>query len=90
MEQLTENDLRQDGVDYPEITEHLISLWRKGTVDAQREPNGRVRYRAIVCAHIIDDKGTPCGKPCDLSYTYGGGHVCADCFEILCEADKSS
>ena len=86
-ESLTENDLIQDGAAYPELTANLVSLWRQGKINARREANGRIRYTAIFCTYPIDDKGTACGKPCDLSYTYQGEPLCTDCFEILCEAD---
>jgi DNA-binding transcriptional ArsR family regulator len=59
---LTEQDLLDDGAEYPAITNHLISLWRQGKVDASLDPNGRVRYRAITCTYEIDDKVKACRK----------------------------
>jgi len=81
-DELTENDMIRDGAEYPEVTTHLISLWKKGKISAKLNKNGRIVYAAIFCTAIIDNAGTVCGTPCDTNLTYEGEPVCKKCFEF--------
>jgi len=79
---LTENDLIQDGRAYPELTVTLINLWKKGKVSATRDENGRIKYEYVSpceCPYCENCKEGWCENAATTAYI--GVPLCQQCFE---------
>ena len=79
---LTENDLIQDGRGNPELAATLIKLWKQGKVSARRDENGRIAYAFVVpceCPYCENCKEGWCENAATTAYM--GVPLCQQCFE---------
>ena len=79
---LTENDLIQDGRGNPELTATLIELWKKRKVSAQRNENGRIAYEFVSpceCFYCENCKEGWCENAATTAYM--GVPLCQQCSE---------